>query len=483
MNPLERTILRQLFGDKQFALRAAPYLKEKYFHSEETATIWRLYAAFLEKFRQVPSFAAIRIGLDATPSLNETQAKAAQDALNKVELEPLLGDSQTQWVLEQTELYCQDRAIFCALQDAIKVMDDPKQGNGTIPELMKEALSVTFDNHIGHDYFAEAMDRYDFYHKPESRVLFDIDTLNIMTAGGVPAKTLNVILAGTNVGKSLALVHFTAGYVRMSKNVLYITCEMAQEWIGQRVDANMFDIPMDDVVSMPRKNYESKINFLRQSSTGRLIIKEYPTATASCTDFRHLLQELRLKQNFVPDVIMVDYLSICSSMRVKLSGDGVNSYSFNKFIAEELRGLAGEFNVPLWTAAQFNREGFKSSDPGLEHVGESFGIPQTADFCFALVTTDEFDKLGQIALIELKNRYNRKKSYQQHVLGFDTPRMKIYELTGTAKQAAAHFTLPAAAPLTTGSGKPSLGAFANRKPGALASLRKENTNATPTTED
>jgi archaellum biogenesis ATPase FlaH len=471
MNPLERAILRELFGNKQFVEKVIPYLKEKYFHSDETAIIWKLFYAFHEKFHAIPSFQAIRIGLDAIPSLTEQKAQVAQDALNKVELEPLLESSQAAWILDQTELYCQDRAIFCALQEAIKVMDDPKKSRDTIPDLMKDALGVAFDTHIGHNYFGDAMARYDFYHKPESRMPFDIESLNVMTAGGVPRKTLNVIMAGTNVGKSLALVHFAAAYARMSKNVLYITCEMAQEWIGQRIDANMMDIPMDDVITLPRSTFETKINFLRQSSTGQVIIKEYPTATATCADFRRLIQELRLKQNFVPDVVLVDYLSICSSMRVSLS-DGVNSYSFNKFIAEELRGLAGELDVPLWTAAQFNREGFKSSDPGLEHVGESFGIPQTADFCVALVTTDELDKLGQIALIELKNRYNRKRTYQQHLLGFDTHRMKLYELSPAA-QTAVHFTLPATSPVSSG-GKPPLGS--RRKPGALSSLRKENTN-------
>lgn len=479
MNGLERMILRQLFGDKQFAERVAPYLKDIYFYTEETATIWRLFHAFYSKFHAIPSFAAIRIGLDAVPSLNEQQSKNSQDALNRVELEPLLGADQAAWVLEQTELYCQDRAIYCALQESIKVMDDPKKSRGTIPGLMKDALAVSFDTHIGHDYFDEAMTRYDFYHKPESRLPFDLETFNTLTAGGVPPKTLNVILAGTNVGKSLALVHFAAAYTRMSKNVLYITCEMAEEWIGQRTDANMMDIPMDDVVALPRVNYESKMGFLRQSSTGRLIIKEYPTATADCDQFRGLLQELDRKQHFKPDVIIVDYLSICASTRVK-PGNGVNSYTFNKFIAEELRGLAVEQGVPLWTAAQFNREGFKSTDPGLEHVGESFGIPQTADFCVALVTTDELDKLGQIALIELKNRYNRKRTYQQHILGFDTPRMKIYELT-QAQQAA--ITLPSASPSSGSGQKPSAGSFANRlrsgkknaKP--LGTLRKENEDA------
>ncbi len=477
MNPLEKTIFRQLFGDRAFADRVVPYFKEKYFHSEETAAIWRLYEAFHQKFHTAPSFAAMRIGIDATPTLNEQQSKNALATLALIEQEPFLGESQTPWVIEQSELFCQDRAVFCALQAAIKLMDDPKESRHTIPDLMKEALAVTFDASIGHDYFAGAMERYAFYHKPESRLPFDLDTFNIMTAGGVPRKTLNVILAGTNVGKSLALVHFAAGYTRMSKNVLYITCEMAEEWIGQRTDANMFDIPMDDVILMPQDAYERKINFLRGSSTGRLIIKEYPTATAHCGHFRTLLQELRLKQNFKPDVIMVDYLSICASSRVKV-GNAVNSYMFNKFIAEELRGLAVEQDVPVWTAAQFNREGFKSTDPGLEHVGESFGIPQTADFCVALVTTDELDKLGQIALIELKNRYNKKRTYQQHLLGFDTPRMKIYELTGVAAQAAQSFSLPAPSS-GTGNQKPTPCSFSQsrRRPRPLGTLRKENENA------
>ena len=292
------------------------------------------------------------------------EAKAALDTLHLIEQEPFLGESQTPWVVEQTENFCQTRAFYGALQECIKLIDDPKASHAA-PELMKEALSVSFDTHIGHDYFPEAMNRYEFYHKPESRMPFDMETFNTMTNGGVPRKTLNVVMAGTNVGKSLALVHFAACYTRLGKNVLYITCEMAEEWIGQRTDANMMDIPMDDVLLMSQEDYERKINFLKQTSSGRLIIKEYPTATAHCGHFRTLLQELRLKKDFRPDVILVDYLSICASSRVKI-GNTINSYMFNKFIAEELRGLAVEYDVPVWTAAQFNREGAKATDPGYD---------------------------------------------------------------------------------------------------------------------
>ena len=470
MNQLEKTILRQLFGDKQFAERVTPYLKEKYFFSNETAVIWRLYEMFHSKFRAVPSFAAIRIGLDSLTTLNEKEAKNTHETLEALEQEPFLGDTQTPWVVEQTEQFCQTRAIYGALQESIKLMDDPKASHA-IPELMKEALAVSFDTHIGHDYFAEAMNRYEFYHKPESRLPFDLDTLNTMTGGGVPKKTLNIVMAGTNVGKSLALVHFAATYTRMGKNVLYITCEMAEEWIGQRTDANMMNIPMDDVVLLPQIEYEKNINGLKALSNGRLIIKEYPTATAHCGHFRQLLQELRLKQNFKVDVILVDYLGICASSRVKLNNT-INSYTFSKFIAEELRGLAVEYDVPLWTAAQFNREGAKATDPGMTDVAESWGIPQTADFIFALVGSDELDKVGQISLIEMKNRYNKKRTFQHHLLGFDTSRMRLYELT--AGQAPATFSLPPIIPVQAVQG---VGSFGQRRKNPLKTLRAENQNA------
>lgn len=476
MNPIEKMILRQLLGDQEFAERVVPYLKERYFFSLEAGIIHRVFDQFFQKFKKIPAFSLLRIGIEQITSLTEEQLKNVRAAVDAIENEPLLDETQRPAVLEQTEDYVQERAIYCALQDAIKLVDDPKKTKHAIPDLMKEALAVSFDSHVGHDFFADAAARYAFYHKPESRIPFDLDTFNKLTRGGTPKKTLNVVLAGTNVGKSLALCHMSAAWLAMSKNVLYITCEMAEERIAERIDANLFDLPLDDIEQLPEIDYQRKISQLRSTSTGRLIIKEYPTATAHAGDFRSLLLELRLKQNFAPDVIVVDYLSICASSRVKLNHQSVNSYAYNKFIAEELRGLAVEFDVPVWTAAQFNREGFKSSDPGLEHVGESFGIPQTADFTVALVTTDELDKLGQISLIELKNRYNKKRSFQTHLLGVDSTRMKLYELS--AAQVAQSLTLPTSAPAPSPSGqKPPLSAFrkgTRRKP--LGSLKKENEN-------
>lgn len=474
MTPLERTILRQLFDSKEYAERVVPYLKEAYFHSEEAAHVYRFYAKFFQKYNIPPQFAAIRIGIDSTADLNEREAKSAQAVLTEVENEPTIDPTQEPWLMEESEAFVKERAMYVALQEAVQIMEDPKKARGEIPELMKTALMVSFDTHVGHDYFADAKERYDFYHKPETKLAFDLDTFNSLTRGGVSPKTLNVILAGTNVGKSLALCHFGAAYIRMSKNVLYVTCEMASEWIGERIDANLMDIPCDDVLELPEADFMRKMNHLRQSSTGRLIIKEYPTGTCTAMDLRVLMQELRLKQSFVPDVILVDYLTICASSRIKLS-QGANSYSYNKYIAEELRGLGQEFNVPIWSAAQFNREGFKSTDPGLEHIGESFGIAMTADFAVAMVSSDELEKLGQIAVIELKNRYNKKKTYQNHLLGIDTPRMKLYELSAT--QVAQSLTLPSSAPTPSTSPKP--GGFNNngngrRRSKPLSNLKAEN---------
>lgn len=437
--------------------------------SSATATIFKVYDAFFQKFNAIPSFAVVRIGLDAIKGLSEHESKAAQEALSTIEAEPMLDESQQPWLLESAEKWCQDQALYSALRQSVKLMDDPKASPHAIPDLLKDALAVTFDTHIGHDYYGDSQERYDFYHMPTTKLPFHLDTFNKMTGGGVPRKTLNVILAGTNVGKSLTLCDFTAAYLQSNLNVLYITCEMGAEWIAHRIDANLFDIPMDDVILLPAKDYSRKIANLRQTSTGRLIIKEYPPAVAHVGIFRALLQELRLKENFVPDVIMVDYLTICASNRVKLDA-AANSFSYHKFIAEELRGLAVEFDVPLWTAGQFNRTGFASSKPGLEHVGESFGIPQTADFCVALIQTEELEKVGQIEIHELKNRYARKKSYEHHLLGMDTTRMKLYELSAAAH--AASLSLPANAPTATG-------ASAFSKPRGrtpLKTLRTENIN-------
>lgn len=439
MQPLERTILRQLFDKREFAERVVPYLKEEYFFTPAAATIYKLYQAFFEKFHAVPQFAAVKIGLDSVKTLTEREAKEALTELAEVEAETPLTHEQDPWLLEQAEEFCQDRAIHVGLQECIRLLDDPTKTKHAIPEVMKAALSVSFDTHVGHDLIADADARYEFYHKQESKVPFDLDVFNKMTRQGIPKKTLNVVMAGTNVGKSMFLVHQAAHYLRIGKNVLYITMEMAEERIAERIDANLMNIPIDDVHDLPHADYIRKIHAIKTMTTGRLLIKEYPTGQAHAGHFRSLIQELKLKQNFVPDAIMVDYITICSSSRIKL-GTTVNSFSLYKFVAEELRGLAVEFNVPVWSAAQFNREGFASSEPGLDQVGESWGIPQTADFMFALVSTEELAKLGQLGVVEMKNRYAKKRTFGQQFVGVDTDRMKLYDLT--AAQIAAHVSQP-----------------------------------------
>jgi archaellum biogenesis ATPase FlaH len=472
LQPLEKTILRHLFDQRVFAETVTPYLKEEYFYTNEASLIYRLFIAFFQKYHAVPQFAAIRIGLDSVPSVNEREAKLAQAALDEIQAEPALADDQTAWILENTEEFCQDRAVYVGLQDSIKLMDDPTASRHAITDIMKQALSVSFDTHIGHDFFDDADARYEFYHKQEARIPFDLEVLNRWTKGGTPKKTLNVVLAGTNVGKSLFLVHYAAACLRMNKNVLYITAEMAEERIAERIDANMMNLPIDDVNMLPRSDYIRKIHHLRQSSTGRIIIKEYPTATAHVGHFQALLQELRLKQNFTPDIIFVDYLTICASSRFK-AGAQVNSYSLYKFVAEELRGLAVEHDVPVWTAAQFNREGASSSTPDLSQIGESWAIPQTADFMFAMFTTEELDKLGQVGAIIMKNRYAKRVSYQQELFGIDTERMKLYDLSPGQRAAAVSVPNSNVAGSANAS-KPSVHTFSSRRRRPFTSLRKES---------
>lgn len=469
MHPLELTILRQLFADKSFAERVTPYLKEEYF-TTDAACIFKLFTAFYHKFLVVPQFAAIRIGLDNVPHLNETQAKSAQEALANIEATEPLQDDQKPWLLQETEEFCQERAVYVALQGAIRVMDDPKATRHAIPDMLKEALGVSFDTHVGHNYFDDAEARYDFYHNPEARIPFDLEALNSMTKGGVPKKTLNVVMAGTNVGKSLFLVHVAAGYVRMGKSVLYITCEMSEENTAQRVDANMMNLPMDDVEMLPRADYMRRVAHLRSTSVGQLVVKEYPTGTAHAGHFRVLLQELALKKGFKPDVVIVDYMTICASSKIKL-GSAVNTNTLYKNVAEELRALFTEFDVPGWTATQFNRTGASSSDPNITDIGESWAIAQTADFMFALVQTEELEKLGQMMLIPMKNRYQKKNSFAHQLLGVDTPRMKIYDLT-SAQQAAAVNAPPPGVTLPS-NGNPNPKAFGIRRRQPFTSLKRD----------
>lgn len=467
MQPLERTILRQLFDKVEFAERVVPYLKEEYFYTPGAQTIYKLYQTFFNKFHKVPQFAVIRIGLDSVKTLTEREAKEAASELAEVEAEPALTHEQDPWLLEEAEQFCQDRAVYVGLQECIKVMDDPKASRHTIPDIMKSALAVSFDQHVGHDLIADADARYEFYHTKESKLPFDLEVLNAMTRGGIPKKTLNVVMAGTNVGKSLFLVHQAATYLRMGKNVLYITLEMAEERIAERIDANLMNLPIDDVNDLPQADYVRKIQAIKSMTTGRLLIKEYPTGQAHAGHFRTLIQELKLKQNFVPDVLMVDYITICASSRIKL-GATVNSFGLYKFVAEELRGLAVEYNMPVWSAAQFNREGYDSSNPGMSQVGESWGIPQTSDFLFALVSTEDLAKLGQMAVVEMKNRYAKKKTFGQQLIGVDTDRMKLYDLTQA--QIAASVSQP---PPTMNAPTATFQTFNRRKKRPLQALRKQ----------
>jgi len=338
-------------------------------------------------------------------------------------------ESKVQWLTDKTEQFCQEKAIYNAVLGAISILDgkDKTQDKGAIPKVLSDALAVSFDNSVGHDYLENSEERYEFYHRKEERIPFDLDFFNKITKGGLPTKTLNIALAGTGVGKSLFMCHVAAGCMVQGKNVLYITLEMAEEKIAERIDANLLNVTVDDLVNLPKEMYDKKIAKLREKTVGKLIIKEYPTASASTTHFRTLLNELNLKKSFVPDIIFIDYLNICCSARVK-AGANVNSYTYVKAIAEELRGLAVEYGVPIVSATQTTRSGFTSSDPGLEDTSESFGLPATADLMFALISSEELEELGQIMVKQLKNRYSDPTMYKRFTLGIDRAKMRLYDV-------------------------------------------------------
>jgi len=355
------------------------------------------------------------------------------------EIEKLKGEeSKIQWLVDKTEKFCQEKAIYNAVLGSISILDgkDKNHDKGQIPKILSDALSVSFDNSVGHDYLENSEERYEFYHRKEERIPFDLEFFNRITKGGLPAKTLNIALAGTGVGKSLFMCHVAAGCMSQGKNVLYITLEMAEEKIAERIDANLLNVTIDDLMELPKDMYEKKVERIRRMTTGKLIIKEYPTASASTTHFRTLLNELNLKKSFVPDIIFVDYLNICCSSRIK-PGSNINSYTYVKSIAEELRGLAVEYGVPIVSATQTTRSGFTSSDPGLEDTSESFGLPATADLMFALITSEELEELNQIMVKQLKNRYADPTHYKRFTVGIDRAKMKLYDVEQSAQQGIA----------------------------------------------
>jgi replicative DNA helicase len=434
MNRLEQTIIKNLIYNEEYVRKVLPFIRPDYFSDNAEKIVFKEIFEFINQYKNPPTHEALVINFTEKKNLTEPQVQEAIALLNKVHLdknEP----TETQWLIEQTEKFCQDKAIYNAIMESVSILDSKseKRTKGEIPQLLSDALGVSFDNNIGHDYTQDFDSRYDSYHKVESRIRFDLDLFNKITKGGLPIKTLNIALAGTGVGKSLFMCHVAAGNLSQGQNVLYITMEMAEEKIAERIDANLLNIDLDELRTISKEDYTRKFSALKAKTQGKLIIKEYPTAGASVLHFRALLNDLALKKNFRPDIIFIDYLNICCSARIK-PGANVNSYSYIKAIAEELRGLAVEFGLPVVSATQTTRSGFSNSDPGLEDTSESFGLPATADFMFALVSNEELEALGQILVKQLKNRYGDPNLHKRFVLGIDRAKMRLYDVEDSAQQ-------------------------------------------------
>ena len=442
MNRLEHTIIKNLIYNEEYIRKVLPFIRPDYFSDNAEKIVFKEIFDFLNQYKNPPTHEALVINFTEKKNLTEPQVQEAIELLNKVHSdkdEP----TETQWLIEQTEKFCQDKAIYNAIMESVSILDskNEKRTKGEIPQLLSDALGVSFDNNIGHDYTQDYDSRYDSYHKVESRIRFDLDLFNKITKGGLPIKTLNIALAGTGVGKSLFMCHVAAGNLSQGQNVLYITMEMAEEKIAERIDANLLNIDLDELRTISKEDYLRKFSALKSKTQGKLIIKEYPTAGASVLHFRALLNDLALKKNFRPDIIFIDYLNICCSARIK-PGANVNSYSYIKAIAEELRGLAVEFALPVVSATQTTRSGFSNSDPGLEDTSESFGLPATADFMFALVTNEELEALNQILVKQLKNRYGDPNLYKRFVLGVDRSKMRLYDVEESAQQDIADAGIP-----------------------------------------
>ena len=427
MQRVELTILRNLIHVEQYSRKVFPFIKTEYFSDRCDKVVFSLVGDFISRYNNLPTSEALTISLNERKDLSQSEYDGCVTLIRDMSEQPEEVDDK--WLLETTENFCQRRAVYNAIMESIQIIDGKSkaQTETAIPHILSDALSVSFDSHIGHDYIEDADKRFDFYHKVESRIPFDLEFMNLITASGTPNKTLNIVMAGTGVGKSLFLCHHAANCLTQNKNVLYVTCEMAEERIAERIDANLMDITMDELHELPKSVYDKKLQRVTGEFTGKLIIKEYPTSTATSNHFRVLLEELSMKKKFKPDIIFIDYLNICASARLKNNGN-VNSYSYIKAIAEELRGLAVEYNVPIFSATQVNRSGFASSDFGLEDTSESFGLPATADFMIAMIGTEELDEQGQVLIKQLKNRYNDTVQNRKFVLGINRAKMKLYDV-------------------------------------------------------
>jgi replicative DNA helicase len=429
---LEQTILRNLVQSEEYSRKVIPFLRSEYFTESDEKTVFSEIQDYFFKYTKTPTTEALLINLDNNTSLNEVVVKNSKSVVNNFSRNK--EETPQEWLIDETEQWCKDRAIYIAVMDSIEVIDKTSQrSTGEIPELLKDALSVSFDTHIGHDVLEDEEKRYDFYHTDEEKLPFDLEYFNKVTKGGLPNKTLNICLAGTGVGKSLFMCHMASASLMMNKNVLYITLEMSEERIAERIDANILNIPMKEIPDLSKKMYSKKIDKIKDKTKGKLIVKEYPTAAAHVGHFRHLIQELGIKKDFKPDVIFIDYLNICASNRIR-PGQGANSYTLVKSIAEELRGLAVEYDVPIMSATQTTRAGFGSTDIDLTDTSESFGLPATADFMFAMITSDELEELDQMVIKQLKNRYNDPTIFKRFVIGIDRSRMKLYDCEQEAQE-------------------------------------------------
>ena len=420
---LEQTILRNLLTNEEYTRRVLPFLAPDYFDGVYK-DLFKEVAKFVSKYNKIPTLESFKIEVDEGNRLSEENYRQAMEMLSNI----FTPESENlDWLVERTEKWCQDRSVYNAVMESISIIDGKHATlqKNAIPDVLSKALGVSFDTQIGHDYLEQVDERYDFYHEQEERIPFDLDNFNKITKGGLPNKTLNIALAGTGVGKSLFMCHCASNILSQGRNVLYITMEMAEERIAERIDANLLNIPIDQIENLSKDMFRDKVGQITAKTDGKLIIKEYPTGQANTSHFRALLNELKLKKNFIPEIIFVDYLNICASSRMKMIGGAVNSYSYIKSIAEEMRGLAVEFNVPIMSATQTNRQGFQSDDPGLEDTSESFGLPATADLMFALISNDELNSMGKILVKQLKNRYNDPTKYNRFTLKVDRSKMKL----------------------------------------------------------
>ena len=430
MERIERTALRNLIHNEQYCRKVLPFIKEEYFSDRLEKVLFSEIYKFVNKYNNLPTKESLSIEINNNKNINEDEYKKVTDILSTLNPEPVNLD----WLVDTTEKFCKERSVHNAILSGIQIIDgkDKRHTPEYLPELLSSALGVSFDQKVGHDYLLESKERYDFYKKKEERLELDLEFFNKITRGGIPSKTLNICLAGTGVGKTMFMTHLASSGLLQGKNVLYITLEMAEERIAERIDANLLNVGMSDLEELPYSMYETKINKLQSKTTGQLIIKEYPTATAHTGHFKNLISELALKKSFKPDIVFVDYLNICASSRFK-SGANVNSYTYIKAIAEELRGLAVEHDIPIFSATQTTRGGFVSSDVGLEDTSESFGLPATADFMFALISSEELEEKNQIMIKQLKNRYNDPTVNRKFIVGVDRSKMRLYDVEQNAQ--------------------------------------------------